>query len=139
MYKAPPKRELSEEERIVVNEGGSLAATSPPGGISGTGITASFVQVSEHEFEEDSEAPAPPPETWDAYQKKGEASSGVIAMIDLLQQDLAKEMQENEVDEKNAQEEYEQFIADSAAKRTDDAKLLEEKEGVKADTGAKKK
>merc|ERR1711971_975713 len=46
------------------------------------------------------------------------------------------EMQENEVDEKNAQEEYEQFVADSATKRADDSKLLAEKEGVKADTGA---
>merc|ERR1719456_83087 len=57
-------------------------------------------------------------------------------MIDLLAADIAKEMQENEVDETHAQEEYEQFIADSAAKRADDSKLLAEKEGVKADTAA---
>merc|ERR1719473_1662601 len=37
LYKAPPKRELSEEERITVNMGGSLAPTAPPGGIAGTG------------------------------------------------------------------------------------------------------
>jgi len=44
------------------------------------------------------------------------------------------EMQENEVDEKHAQEEYEQFVEDSATKRADDSKLLAEKEGVQADT-----
>merc|ERR1719238_2376767 len=33
LYKAPPKRELSEEERISVNMGGTLAPTAPPGGI----------------------------------------------------------------------------------------------------------
>merc|ERR1719335_388225 len=39
LYKAPPKRELSEEERITLNMGGTLAPTNPPGGIAGTGIT----------------------------------------------------------------------------------------------------
>merc|ERR1711957_705213 len=39
LYKAPAKRELSEEDRITVNNGGTLAPTAAPGGISGTGIT----------------------------------------------------------------------------------------------------
>merc|ERR1719188_2851604 len=39
LYKPPAKRELDEEDRIVVNEGGTLAPTAAPGGISGTGIT----------------------------------------------------------------------------------------------------
>merc|ERR1719247_2429787 len=44
LYKAPPKRDLSAEDSIVVSMGGSLAPTAPPGGIAGTGI--SFAQVS---------------------------------------------------------------------------------------------
>merc|ERR1719221_1537948 len=36
MYKAPPARQLSEEERITVNMGGTLAPT-PASGIAGTG------------------------------------------------------------------------------------------------------
>merc|ERR1719213_1542389 len=32
LYKAPPKRELSEEEQITVNMGGTLAPTAAPGG-----------------------------------------------------------------------------------------------------------
>merc|ERR1719398_505480 len=47
LYKPPPKRELSEEERITLNMGGTLAPTPPPGGIAGTGIEA-FLQVSAH-------------------------------------------------------------------------------------------
>merc|ERR1719248_260157 len=39
LYKAPPKRELSEEERITLNMGGTLAPTAAPGGIAGTGVT----------------------------------------------------------------------------------------------------
>jgi len=40
LYKAPPKRELSEADQITLNNGGTLAPTEAPGGIAGTGITA---------------------------------------------------------------------------------------------------
>merc|ERR1719443_782946 len=46
LYKAPPKRELTEEERITLNNGGTLAPTAAPAGIAGTGI-AVFAQVVE--------------------------------------------------------------------------------------------
>merc|ERR550537_1429385 len=54
-------------------------------------------------------------------------------MIDMLIKDLDTEMTEAEVNEKNAQEDYEQLMSDSAAKRAQDAKSIEEKEGAKAD------
>merc|ERR1712194_494593 len=41
MYKPPPGREMSEEERIAVNMGGTLEPVEA-GGIAGTGIGASF-------------------------------------------------------------------------------------------------
>merc|ERR1719434_419537 len=53
-------------------------------------------------------------------------------MIDLLVADLDKEMQESEVSEKDAQKEYEETMADSAAKRADDAKSLADKVSAKA-------
>merc|ERR1719163_2202204 len=81
LYKAPPKRELSEEERITVNMGGTLAPTAAPGGIAGTGIEAL----------QQKGAPPPPPETFGAYSKKSEESNGVLAMIDMLVADLEKE------------------------------------------------
>merc|ERR1711865_1294247 len=59
------------------------------------------------------EAPAPPPATWDAYSKKSEESNGVIAMMDSLVADLEKEMQEAELEEKDAQGDYEQFTRDA--------------------------
>merc|ERR1719473_1149414 len=40
LYKPPPKRELTEEERITLNMGGTLAPTNMPGGIGNTGVTA---------------------------------------------------------------------------------------------------
>jgi len=132
LYKAPPKRELSEEERITLNMGGTLAPTAAPGGIAGTGI--SFVQVVAHNKQTD--APPLPPATYDAYSKKSEESGGVMAMMDMLVADLDKEMQESEVEEKDAQKEYEQFTKDAAEKRVMDSRSITEKEGAKADAEA---
>merc|ERR1712079_357800 len=67
LYKAPPKTELSREDRIVENMSGTAAPTAAPGGIAGTGI-AVFAEVSSHDQEQ--VAPPPPPETFGAYQKK---------------------------------------------------------------------
>jgi len=130
LYKAPPKRELTREERIFVNNGGTPPPTPPPGGIAGTGISA-FVQVSQQASRRG--APPPPPETWDAYAKKSEESTGVIAMIDLLAKDLDKEMTEAETEEKEAQKDYEAMMRESATKRAADTAALTSKGGAKAD------
>merc|ERR1719337_570236 len=122
-YKPPPKRELTEAERITVNNGGTLAPTAAPGGIAGTGVTV-LAQVEG--------APPPPPETFGAYKKQGAAKGGVMAMMDELEAELDKDIQEGKIDEKNAQEEYEEFIADSAEKRSEDAKSVEDKIAAKA-------
>jgi len=124
MYKAAPKRELTEEERVTLNMGGTLAPTAAPGGIAGTGV--GLAQV----------APPPPPETFGAYSKKSEESNGVIAMIDSLIGDLEKEIQEMEFEEKDSQSEYEEFVEDSANKRATDSKSLTDKEAAKADAEA---
>jgi len=128
LYVAPPKRELSEEERITVNMGGTLAPTAAPGGIAGTGVEAMFAQRV---------APPPPPETFGAYTKKGEESTGVITMLDMMVADLDKEITEIETEEKENQAEYEQFMKDSAAKRASDAKSIEDKASAKADLESK--
>merc|ERR1719440_309234 len=127
LYKPPPKRVLSEEERITVNMGGTLAPTAAPGGIAGTGVTA---------LAQSRVAPPPPPETFGAYSKKGEESTGVITMLDMMVADLDKEITETETQEKENQKEYEQFMSDSAAKRASDAKSIEDKESAKADLEA---
>merc|ERR1719335_144261 len=84
MYKAPPKRELTMEEKM------------------GYG----FIQIRMHA----NGAPPPPPATFDAYSKKSEESNGVLAMMDTMIADLDKEMQEAELEEKDSQSEYEEFM-----------------------------
>merc|ERR1719321_1650082 len=129
LYKAPPKRVLSEEDRITVSMGGTLAPTAAPGGIAGTGVVA-LADVTENA------KPPPPPEAPGAYKKKSEDSNGVIAMIDLLIKDLDKEMTVAQTDEKDAQADYETTMKDSAEKRELDSKEIGHKESAKAEAEA---
>jgi len=124
-YKAPPKRELSEDEQITLNMGGTLAPTEAPGGIAGTGI--GFVQA------HNGAAPPPPPAADLAYKTKGEESSGVITMIDTLVNDVEKEMQEAALEEKDAQGDYEKFMNDAGNKRAEDSKSMSDDEGSLAE------
>merc|ERR1719432_375192 len=116
---------------MFVSEGGTPPPAAAAGGIAGTGIKV-FAQVNVHS----QDAPPPPPEAPGAYKKKSGENSGVLAMIDLLVQDLDKEMTEAETAEKDAQADYEQLMADSAAKRTSDSALLTEKTANKANMEA---
>jgi len=131
LYKPPPKRELSDEDRATLAAGGTLAPTEAPGGIAGTGVTV-LADVSEHGVAK----PPPPPEAPGAYKKKGEESNGVTAMIDLLVKDLDKEMTVAKAEEKNAQADYEKMMDDSAKKRAGDAKNLADSEATLADMQA---
>merc|ERR1719330_839706 len=54
LYKPAPKVELSSEDRIVENMGGTVS-TAAPSGIAGTGITV-FAQVSAHRLGKDAPA-----------------------------------------------------------------------------------
>merc|ERR1719512_377949 len=132
LYKAPAKVELSTEDRLYAAQGG-VVTTAAPGGIAGTGITV-FAQVSMHS--DQLAAPAPPPETWEAYTAKSKENTGVMSMIDLLIKDLDKEMTEAETEEKDSLADYEELMSDSAAKRTADSQALDEKSAAKADATA---
>jgi len=122
LYKPPPARELTEEERLYVASGGVLT-TAAPGGIAGSGVSLPvFAQLKD--------APPPPPETAAAFTKKD--SSGPIALIDSLKRDLETDMQQNENDEATAQKEYEEMMADSALKRKADSETITEKDSQKA-------
>merc|ERR1719215_968593 len=137
LYKAAPKRELSEQDRIAVNMGGTPPPTEAPGGIAGTGITV-LAQASAHSHQQRRLADTlpPPPETFGAYASKSEENNGVISMMNLLIKDLDKEMTEAETAEKDAQMDYEAMMSDAAAKRAADSKALTGKEGEKADMEA---
>jgi len=120
LYIAPPKVELSKEDKLYTTFGGEL----------------SLVQVSAHQQKSDSDvAPPPPPATAAAYKKSAD-STGVIYMIDTLIKDLTKEMTEASTAETEAQADYETTMGESAAKRAQDTKSMADKEAAKADISA---
>merc|ERR1719453_177659 len=124
LYKPPAKRELSEDEQITLNMGGTLAPTAAPGGIAGTGIG----------LDQQNAAPPPPPEANLAYKTKGEESSGVIQMIDNIVNDVEKENQVMKLEEEDAQDDYEKFMSDAKEKRAADSKSMSDAEGTLAET-----
>jgi len=132
LYEAPPKRELTDEDRATLAAGGTLAPTEAPGGIAGTGVTVGLISL----HQQGKAAPPPPPATAEAYSKKSEESNGVISMIDLMIADLTKEMTEAKATEENAQEDYEKTMKDSAEKRAIDTKSLADKSKARAETEA---
>jgi len=117
LYKAPPKKELSDEDAIVARMGG-----------------ASFVQVARHSASRVSQPEAPATGT---YEKKGQKSGGVLALMDMLVGELKTSLAEAQHDEKTAQGDYTELMADSEATRGSDTKSLTDKNAAKADLESK--
>jgi hypothetical protein len=133
-YVAPKQRELTAEDRAIIAAGGEVDRSLPPQVIAGTQQTV-FVQL--HTQENDKDAPAPPPETYGEYKKKGEKSNGVIALMDKLARDLEKESQEAEHFEKTAQRDYQELAADAQESRAQNSKSVTDKQGSVANLESK--
>merc|ERR1719428_2326197 len=112
LYKAPPKTEMSMEDKIMA--------------------AGTFAQL-KSEFDV---APPPAPEMPSGPVKKNEKSAGVIGMMDMIIRDLENGMKDAEYEEKTAQKDYAELMADSQATRKGDTKALTGKETTKAETEA---
>merc|ERR1719453_2675758 len=137
LYKAPQRRELTEEERILVNSGGvdprdAEEAAAAQTGIAGTGV-AVFAQIRSAS----NAAPPPPPETFGAYQKKDGKSNGVMALMDNMVEDLKTEHSESKHEEETAQKDYEDLMQASQKSRTKNAESITEKESAKSEWSEK--
>merc|ERR1719502_1149286 len=95
LYKAPPKTEMSMEEKTIQ--------------------AGTFVQVHMHV------APPPAPEMPSGPLQKNAKSAGVIGMMDTIISDLGKDMK---YEEKTAQKDYAELMADSQETRAGDSKAL---------------
>merc|ERR1719393_699907 len=136
LYKAPERRELTEEERIAVSAGApdprDAEEAGGPGGIAGTGITV-FAQVRSAS----NAAPPPPPETFGPYTKKTGKSNGVIALMDMMISDLKTDLTDGEHAEEMAQKDYENLMSASQKSRSTNAESITEKESAAAEWSEK--
>jgi chromosome segregation ATPase len=112
LYKAPPKKEMTMEDKIMQ--------------------AGSFVQI-KSEFDV---APPPAPEMPSGPVKKNEKSAGVIGLMDMIIKDLENAMKDAEYEEKTAQKDYAELMADSQAARAGDSKALTGKQTSKAEVEA---
>merc|ERR1719281_1421815 len=112
LYKAPPKKEMSMEDKIMQ--------------------AGSFVQIRRSDSESDV-APPPPPETFEGKVQKNQKSAGVIGMMDQIINDLGNDMKDAEYEEKTSQKTYGELMADSQATRAGDTKSLTGKKTSKAE------
>jgi len=131
MYKEAPKRELTEEEKILAASGRSdMIATVAPELIPGT-TQAVFAQVRVNA------APPPPPETFGAYQKKDAKSNGVIGLMEMLAKELQTDITEAEHEEENSQKDYERLMSESQKSREEKVGSITTKEAAKAELDSK--
>merc|ERR1719299_51418 len=107
LYKSPPKTEMSMEEKTIQ--------------------AGTFVQVHMHV------APPPAPELPSGALQKNAKSAGVIGMMDTIIKDLGDDMKDMEYDEKTAQKDYAELMADSQETRAGDSKALTGKQSTKAE------
>merc|ERR1719321_1721016 len=113
LYKAPPKVELSAEDKIISNLGG-----------------ASFVQVARHLQMPEA------PETG-TYEKNTGKSGGVMALMDMLVGELKASLGEAQHEEKTAGTDYGSLMSDSQATRASDVKSITDKSAAKAELESK--
>merc|ERR1719310_623766 len=81
-------------------------------------------------------APPPAPEMPSGPVKKNEKSAGVIGLMDSIIKDLGDDMKDMEYEEKTAQADYADLMADSQATRAGDTKSLTGKTTTKAEVEA---
>jgi len=110
LYKAAPKTERSMEQKVI--------------------DAGTFVQL------RGEVAPPPAPEMPSGPLQKNAKSAGVIGMMDTIIKDLENDMKDMEYEEKTAQKDYAELMADSQATRAGDSKALTGKQSSKAEVEA---
>merc|ERR1719240_2464211 len=128
LYKAPQRRELTEEERILVSSGGVDPRDAEEAAAAQTGI-AVFAQIRSAS----NAVPPPPPETFGAYQKKDGKSNGVMQLMDNMVEELKTEHTESKHEEETAQKDYEDLMSASQKTRSKNAESITQEESAKSE------
>jgi septal ring factor EnvC (AmiA/AmiB activator) len=128
-YKAPPKKEMSMEEKLA--SGGASALMQTEAAFDAPEASeVSFLQV---RSQTDVAPPEAPESVASGPPKKNEKSGGVLALMDMMVADLKASAQEARFTEKQAQKEYVELMEDSKEKRAQDQKSIVDQEGAKAE------
>jgi hypothetical protein len=124
LYKAPPKKEMTMEEKIIASGSSALMQSE-----------ANFDAPDDADFQGASLLQVAPPEAPETYgeHKKSEKSGGVMALMDMIVGELKASNQEASMEEKYAQKEYVELMKESQDSRAQYSKSIVEKTSSKAD------
>jgi hypothetical protein len=120
LYKAPPKKEMTMEEKIIASGSSALVQQEAEFG--------NFVQIRRVAKVAPPEAPEGPA----AFKKSGK-SAGVIGLMDMVLGEMKTSITEMKMNEKYAQKDYVDLMEDSKESLATDMKSLTEAESSKAD------
>jgi len=135
LHVAEERRELTQEEEIAISAGGVDPREAEEAAAAAQANLPTFVQVRIATNED--AAPPPPPETFGAYQKKDQKSNGVMALMDMMIEELKTDYDNSKHAEEMDQKDYENLMGSSQKTRAQNAKSITEKESAKAEWGEK--
>merc|ERR1719324_1426982 len=133
VYKAPPKTEMSMEDKIVAGGSSALAQSEATFDSVDDGsdfAPMNFVQVHRHPKVT---MPQAPKIFLATYEKKSQKSAGVTELMNMMISDLKASLAESKFEEKTAQGDYTSLMAASEEKRAQDSKSLTDQAAGKAD------
>jgi len=132
LYRAPPKQEISMEDKIV-RAGTSALAQSEASFDDDDDVTVpAFIQI--HAHHQSKVALPQAPEAFIAYGAGSKKKSGgVMALMDSISNELKASLQEAEHNEKSAQGEYVELMSESQVKRAQDGKSLTDRSATLAE------
>lgn len=136
-YRAPPKTEMSMEDKIIGAGTSALAQQEAKFDSVDDGsddASMNFVQVKRHSK---LVAPQAPKVFLSTYEKKSAKSAGVTELMNMMITDLKASLAESQFDEKTAQSDYTGFMTASQEKRAQDSKSMADQAAGKADLGEK--
>merc|ERR1719321_818237 len=133
LYKAPPKKEMSMEEKIIAAGSSALVQSEATFDSPDSTYGSSFVQIRKVSLLRSKVAPPEAPETFGAYEKKGEKSGGIMALMDMMVNEMKASLQEAKFAEKQAQSDYVELMADSQETRAQNGKSIVTESGTKAE------
>jgi len=85
------------------------------------------------------EAPPPPPPTWEGgYGGKTGETTGILAILDMVHQDILSDKAKAKAEEDKSQQEYDEFKADSETHMQSLTDEINEKEKIKGDKQTEK-
>lgn len=134
LQKAESLRKTAHDEWVKTNADDAKAAAVVKDATEVLKVYYENQRKEESLLQEDPRAPPPPPPTWEeGYSGKQGEAMGIVAILEMIHEDIRKDRADAKADEKASAAEFEAFEADSKAHMT---QLRAEMNSTNADKGA---